>query len=189
MKVLKHFSIYGKANSYIVGPEKGGDAILIDPGVMDIHMLNLIEDNNYYIKSILVTHRHFHHIEALKTILKIYNADIYSYYSQIGEFTSNSLMDGESINLSGITVESIHIPGHSPDSLVYKIGENLFVGDVLSAGLLGKTEGKVEEEMLLDGVESKIMTLEDHIMVFPGHGPPSILETEKKMVNLYDPLK
>ncbi len=189
MKLLKHFSMFGKANSYIIGPEGGGDAIIIDPAIMDIHMLDLIEKNNFYIKYILVTHTHEHHYNALKTIKKIYDADIYSFYSHVGEFSSNSLVDGEKVTLSNIDIEIFHIPGHSSDSLVYKIGSWLFVGDVITAGLLGKTETKFEEEILIDSIEEKLLTLEDHAIVLPGHGPPSILHTEKKMFNLYAPLK
>ena len=189
MKVLKHYSMFGKSNSYIVGHESGGDAILIDPAIMDIHMLNLIEDNNFYIKHILVTHAHPHHYEGLRTIMKIYDAKIYSYYSTIGDFPSNSLINGEKLSLSGIDVEILHIPGHSPDSLVYKINTMLFVGDIISPGLLGKTESKLEQEILIDGIEEKLLILEDHCLLFPGHGPPSILEAEKKMFNLYAPLK
>lgn len=189
MKILKHFSMYGKANSYIIGPDKGGDAILIDPAIMDIHMLDLIEKNNYYIKYIFVTHAHSHHFEALRTIKKIYDAKLFSFYSHIGDFESNSLVDGEKLTLSGIEIEVIHIPGHSSDSLVYKIGSTIFVGDVITAGLLGRTESKFEEEILIDAIEEKLLVLEDHAIVFPGHGPPSILKTEKKMFNLYAPLK
>ncbi|MGL1894123.1 MAG: MBL fold metallo-hydrolase [Spirochaetaceae bacterium] len=189
MKILKHFSMFGKANSYIVGPDAGGDAILIDPGIMDIHMLDLIEKNNFYIKHILITHTHIHHYEALRTIKKIYDAQIYSFYSHVGDFDSNSIVDGETLKLSGYNVEAIFIPGHSSDSLVYKIGNMVFVGDVISAGLLGRTDSKYQEEMLIDTIEEKLLILEDHAIMFPGHGPPSILETEKKMFNLYAPLK
>lgn len=189
MKLLKHFSMYGKANSYIIGPEGGGDAIIIDPAIMDIHMLDLIEKNNFYIKYILITHSHVHHFSALKTIKKIYDAEIYSFYSHIGDFETNSLVDGEKLTLSNIDIEVIHVPGHSSDSLVYKIGSLLFVGDVITAGLLGKTESKFEEEILIDSIEEKLLTLEDHAIVMPGHGPPSILNTEKKMFNLYAPSK
>lgn len=189
MKLLKHFSMYGKANSYIIGPEGGGDAILIDPAIMDIHMLDLIEKNNFYVKHILVTHTHQHHFSALKTIKKIYDANIYSFYSHVGEFSSTSLVNGEKITLSNIDIEVFHIPGHSSDSLVYKIGSWLFVGDVITAGLLGRAESKFEEDILIDSIEEKLLTLEDHAIVLPGHGPPSILHTEKKMFNLYAPLK
>lgn len=189
MKLLKHFSMFGKANSYIVGAESGGDAILIDPAIMDIHMLNLIEDNNFYIKHILITHTHSHHLDGLRTLLKIYDAKLYSYYSNIGEFKSNSIVHGEKLELSGFEVDVLHIPGHSPDSLVFKINNFLFVGDVISSGLIGRTNSKLEEEILIDGIEEKLLVLEDHALVFPGHGPPSILETEKKMFNLYAPLK
>jgi len=189
MKLLKHYSMFAKANSYIIGQELGGDAILVDPAIMDIHMLNLIEDNNFYIKHILITHNHEHHVEALKTILKIYEADVYSYYRLLETDNAKTLAGGEKITLSGFNINVFHIPGHSTDSLVYKIGDFLFVGDVLSAGLCGRCDTKVEEEILLDGIESKLLTLEDNCIVLPGHGPPSLLETEKKMINLYDPLK
>lgn len=189
MKLLKHFSIYGKSNSYIIGPEGGGDAILIDPAIMDIHMLDMIEENNFYVKHILITHTHDHHFQALKTIKKIYNAKIYAYYSHIGDFESQSLVDGEKLRLSNFNIEVIHIPGHSTDSLVYKIDSYLFVGDVITAGLLGKTDSKLEEQILIDYIESKLFTQEDHSIVLPGHGPPSILQTEKRMFNLYAPLK
>lgn len=189
MKLLKHFSMFGKANSYIIGPDNGGDAILIDPAIMDIHMLNLIENNNYYIKHILITHAHANHTQALRTIKKIYDATIYSYHHKIGKFPSTKLLDNQRITLSGIDVEVKNIPGHSTDSLIYIIDSKVFVGDVLSSGLLGSTSNKYEEELLIDGVESKILTLDDNILVLPGHGPPSIIGTEKKMFNLYTPLK
>lgn len=189
MKLLKHFSMFGKANSYLIGPEGGGDAILIDPAIMDIHMLDLIEKNNFYIKNILITHTHKHHYCALKTIKKIYDAHIFSFYSHVGEFNSTSLVNGEKLSLSNIDIQVLNIPGHSSDSLVYKIGSWLFVGDVLSAGLLGKTDNKFQEKILIDSIEDKLLDLEDHAIVLPGHGPPSILDTEKKMFNLYAPLK
>lgn len=189
MKLLKHFSMYGKANTYLIGSENGGDAILIDPAIMDIHMLDLIENNNYYVKYILITHTHPHHIEALRTIKKIYDAEIYSFYSHVGDFKSKSLVDGEQLTLSGMDITVRHIPGHSSDSLVYVFDKMVFVGDVISSGLLGRTENKFEEEILIDGIESKLLTLRDNIIVLPGHGPPSIIETEKKLFNLYTPLK
>lgn len=187
MKLFKHLSMHQIANSYIYGPDKGGDAILIDPGVIDIHMLNLIEDNDFYIKHILVTHNHHHHISALKTIKKIYDAKIYSYYSHIGDFESYSLVDNEELTLSGIKIKALHVPGHSVDSLAFLIDNLIFVGDTISTGLMGSIESKFEEEILIDSIESKILTLEDHIKVLPGHGPLSTIGTEKKLFNLYSP--
>lgn len=188
MKLLKHLSMHQIANSYIYGPDDGGDAILIDPGVIDVHMLNLIEDNNFYIKYVLVTHNHHHHISALRTLNKIYDTEIYSYYSHIGDYESYSLVDGEELILSGIKVKALHVPGHSVDSVAFLIDNLMFVGDTISAGLMGSTESKFEEEILIDSIESKIFTQENHIIVLPGHGPPSTIGTEKKTFNLYAPL-
>ena len=54
MKLFNHFAAVGFSNTYLVGGDNEKDAILIDPGVMDVPLLNLIEDNGYYIRHILI---------------------------------------------------------------------------------------------------------------------------------------
>ena len=77
MKVFTIYNTNGYINTYLIGPEQGGEAIIIDPGQIDLHLLNLIESNNYYLKSIFVTHSHDTHIKGIKTLLKIYDAVVY----------------------------------------------------------------------------------------------------------------
>ena len=76
MKFFSYFSVTGFSNSYIIGPDEGGNAILIDPGIFDVPLLNLIEDNKLYVKYILLTHSHESHISGLKTLLKVYDPKI-----------------------------------------------------------------------------------------------------------------
>ena len=78
MKLYFHFAVFGFSNTYLIGNEDGGDAILVDPGVMDIELLRLIESNNFHIKHILITHSHTAHISGLETLKKIYDFQIYS---------------------------------------------------------------------------------------------------------------
>ena len=56
MKLFFHFSVSGFSNTYLLGKEDQGDAIIVDPGVMNVPLLNMIEGNGYYVRSILVTH-------------------------------------------------------------------------------------------------------------------------------------
>ena len=179
MRCFINFSLTGFSNSYLIGPDEGGEAIIIDPGEMNIKLLKLIEDNDFYIRHILVTHNHKANISGIRTLLKIYDAEIYSASDQILTFPSNVIVPESFLNLSGIDVEVMEFSGHSKDSLVYRIGKMLFTGDTLGAGNLGDNENKETMEIISKSVSTKIKDMDDSILVFPGHGPPSTIKAEK----------
>ena len=83
------------------------------------------------------------------------------------------------IKAAGLTVGHMSVPGHTPDSMVYKIGKVLFTGDALSASMLGTTNNAYAEKMLLSNVHNKILTQHDDTIIMPGHGPPSSVAAEK----------
>jgi glyoxylase-like metal-dependent hydrolase (beta-lactamase superfamily II) len=179
MKLFFHFAVVGFANTYLLGPEEGGNALLIDPGTMDAGLLNLIEGHGYYVSSILLTHSHPSHMQGIKTLKKIYDADIYAHAANIYDFTTHSLTDGQTFTTCGIKVEAISIPGHSADSLVYHIGGMIFTGDVLAAGRVGNTNDSYTRALLLRSISEKLFHLPETTLIFPGHGPPSSLKAEK----------
>ncbi|MCK5153137.1 MAG: MBL fold metallo-hydrolase, partial [Spirochaetales bacterium] len=125
MRCFINFSLTGFSNCYLMGPDDGGDAIIIDPGEMNIKLLNLIEDSNFFIKHILITHNHKPHIGGIKTLLKIYDAEIYSSSKNILGYPANIISPDTILNLSGIEVKVMEFSGHTEDSLVYKVGEML----------------------------------------------------------------
>jgi len=179
LKILFHFSVIGFSNSYIIGNDNG-DAILIDPGHMDLQLLDIIESNHYYIKHILITHRHKSHTHGIETLLRIYDAEVYAFSSfGIYDFPVHALSDGEIITLSGIAVECRLVPGHSADSLVFIIDKSIFTGDVLLSGRIGKTDSELSQSLLLRSIKKKILPLDDRMLIFPGHGAPTTLKIEK----------
>lgn len=182
MKIFFHFSVVGFSNTYLIGNTGGGDAILIDPGHMDIELLKLIEDNNFYIRHILLTHRHPSHTEGLRILMKIYDSEIYANSPFIMDYKVKTLSDGSLITLSGIQVSASLIPGHSSDSLVYKIQDALFTGDVLMAGRIGSTKSSLSRSLLIRSIQERILPLNDNTLIFPGHGTPTTLFVEK-MIN------
>ncbi len=179
MRCFINFSLTGFSNSYLVGPNNGGDAIVIDPGELNVKFLELIENNDFYIKHILVTHNHRSHISGIRTLLKIYDADIYSASDKIMGFPSTMVNEDSLLTLSGIDIRVMEFPGHSEDSLVYQIKKMLFTGDTLSAGNLGDNDDLETVLALRKSVSSKISSMDDSILVFPGHGPPSTVKAEK----------
>ncbi|WP_319477026.1 MBL fold metallo-hydrolase [Marispirochaeta aestuarii] len=179
MKIFTHFSFVSFSNSYLVGPAEGGDAIMIDPGIMDVPLLRLIEKNSYTVRYLLVTHNHESHIRGGRTLLKIYPAEVFGGSPNLLERDSTLLKDGDTLDLGGITIESLQISGHSSDSMVYRIGSCFFTGDVLSAGGIGSTPNRYARALLIQGIQQKLLTFSKGT-VYPGHGPPSTIEAERR---------
>ncbi len=178
MKLFFHFALIGFANSYLIGPEKGGDAILIDPGTMDVDLLKLIEQNGYYVRNVFITHQHNAHVHGIATLKKIYECEIFAYSPYIMDIPTRSLRDGDLVECNGIRVHAVEVPGHSNDSLVYRIKGMLFTGDVLAAGRVGSTENSYSHALLLRSIREKLYGFPEQTLIFPGHGPPSTLKAE-----------
>ena len=183
MKFFSLFSRIGFSNTYLIGPDEGGDAFLIDPGAFDAALLQAVEGNRLYVRSILVTHAHNAHINGIRSLLKVYKAVIYANQPSVLDFPARHIQDGDQLALGALRARVIETPGHSIDSLSFLVGHMLFTGDILSAGGIGKTRDGYARGLLLETVRRKILPIGDEVLLFPGHGPPSKIGIEK----LYNP--
>jgi glyoxylase-like metal-dependent hydrolase (beta-lactamase superfamily II) len=185
MKLFFHYCSYGFSNCYILGMEnttKGQQnaAIIVDPGSMERVMLETIENNNFSLKAVLITHEHIGHVQGLRTLNRIYNTGVIALNQNIMDHKTTRVKDGDKLVIGGFTVEIISIPGHSSDSVVYKIGDLLFTGDVLTAGLVGSTASAYGMATQMNKLRSRLLSLPGDYIVLPGHGPPSTLEAERR---------
>jgi len=185
MKLFFQYCSAGFSNCYILGAEnadagKQNAAIIVDPGSMENITLETIENNNFALKAILITHDHRNHVRGLRTLKRIYNAEIFAVNQSIMDHRANMVKDGDKINIADFTVEIISIPGHSSDSVVYHIGSMLFTGDVLTAGLVGSTASAYGAATQMNKLRSRLLSLPGDYIVLPGHGPPSTLEAERR---------
>ena len=156
------------------------EAIIIDPGNMDSKILSLIEDNNYILRAVLITHDHLHHIQGLSTIMKIYNTEIFAIKPVICEHRTTLVKDGDILDIGPFKTEVISIPGHSADSAVYRINSFLFTGDTIGAGLLGSTASSYASATLINALRNRLFSLPGDHTILPGHGPPTSLEAERR---------
>jgi glyoxylase-like metal-dependent hydrolase (beta-lactamase superfamily II) len=180
VRLLSHFPAIGVSNTYVLSLARGGPAILVDPGHFDVNLLNLIEENNLYISAVLVTHDHQNHVDGLKTLLKVYNAEIIAGNSHVRGFGTRTVHEGTVLEVAGMPAEVLNVEGHSADSRVYKIGPYMFTGDVLSAGRVGSTPNNYSRELLITSIRRKIMVLDGDLLILPGHGPPTTVSVEQK---------
>jgi len=185
MKLFFQYCSYGFSNCYILGTENKGDeqpntAIIIDPGSMEKNTLEIIEDNNFDLKAVLITHDHLGHVHGLRTLQRIYNAKIFAVNHTILDYKTNMVKDGDVFSVGDFLVEVISIPGHSSDSAVYRIGNLFFTGDVLTAGLVGSTVSAYGAKTQMNKLRSRLLSLPGDYILLPGHGPPSTLEAERR---------
>jgi len=185
MKLFFQYCSYGFSNCYIIGADASGgseptSAIIVDPGSMENITLETIENNNFDIKAVLVTHDHLSHVRGLRTLKRIYDAEIFAVNQSIMDHKATMVKDGDRLRIADFNVEVISIPGHSSDSVVYRIRGVLFTGDVLTAGLVGSTASAYGAATQMDKLRSRLLSLPGDYVVLPGHGPPSTLEAERR---------
>jgi glyoxylase-like metal-dependent hydrolase (beta-lactamase superfamily II) len=195
VKLYFHYCHYGFSNCYVLGSDYTGDseapreAVIIDPGAMDEAILKSIENNNYTLRGVLITHDHLNHVHGLRTLERIYRTDIYAVNPVIREHRTRRVRDGDALSIGPFKIEVFSVPGHSSDSAVFRIDQFLFTGDAMSAGLVGKTPSSYGAAVQMTALRSKILSLPGDYTVLPSHGPPSTLEVERRYnagIQIYD---
>ncbi|MTI70963.1 MAG: MBL fold metallo-hydrolase [Firmicutes bacterium] len=188
------------ANCYIIGCNETKNAMIIDPAGDEEKIINTIKDLDLKVEGIILTHAHGDHIGALKKLKSYFNVPIMLHENdkylledsnknlskqmsmEDVEITPDVLLkDKEKINIGKLKAEIIHTPGHTKGSISIKVDESVITGDTLFTGSIGRTDllgGSFEE--IIDSIKNKLMVLDDNIKVYPGHGPSSTIEKERK---------
>ncbi len=189
-----------QTNAYLLTGANPAKGIIIDPGMNPAPLVRAIQDME--IEAILLTHAHFDHIGGVDEIRKLKNCPVYLHALESDWLTSaklnGSLMwpnvsppittdpaefdldEGQTLELIGNTFRAFHTPGHSPGSVSFLCGSDLFAGDVLFRLGVGRTDlpGGRERD-LLDSIQGKLFKLDDDVTVHPGHGPRTRIGFER----------
>ena len=181
MKILASFARTGYGNCYVLGPDAGGAGMLIDPPFFDEAMLTLIETSGLYPSAVLLTHGHEAHAGGVKTLVKIYDCEVFYHGDSVFGIPTTTVGDNTVISRSGIDVSVIQAPGHSDDSVLYRMGDYVFTGDTIAAGLLGTVSGPTARRVLIDTIRTRLLPLGDHVIILPGHGPPTRIGIERRL--------
>jgi glyoxylase-like metal-dependent hydrolase (beta-lactamase superfamily II) len=187
MVLFIHYCARGFSNCFVAGTETDEtngpkrEAVIIDPTQIDEAVITFIESNHYKLKAALLTHDHLNHSYGLRSLMRIYgNIEIYAAKPIVQGFKTNMLHDGDIFTAAGFEIEAIAVPGHSVDSMIYRINQQLFTGDALTAGLLGSTASSYATMKEFSVIQNKIFSLPGNYLIFPSHGPPSTLEVERR---------
>jgi glyoxylase-like metal-dependent hydrolase (beta-lactamase superfamily II) len=174
-------------NCYLVLDE--GEAALIDPGGTSAALELALSQAK--VRYILLTHGHFDHADYAEVFQAKTGAPILYHPEEKTTFWAmgrtpppldRPLADGDRLPLGKEELLIWHLPGHSPGSVAFlwEKGKTMFVGDVLFAGSVGRTDlpgGSWEE---LSRSLSRLLSLGEGWRVFPGHGPATELSQERE---------
>ncbi len=177
------------ANCFLVGNTETNEAIIVDPGFDRESeaktIINEIERNEFEIKYIINTHGHPDH-NGGNRILKDYTKAPILIHEYDASLLSNpsadrKLRDGDLIEIGSIELRVVHTPGHSKGSIILLGSDVVFSGDTLFAGSIGRFDlpgGSLNE--LVNSLKNNLLTLPDHVKVYPGHGPVSTIGEERR---------
>jgi glyoxylase-like metal-dependent hydrolase (beta-lactamase superfamily II) len=193
-------------NGYVVACEHTGEAVIIDPGDEVDELLESVRTRRLSVSAILLTHAHVDHVTGVARAKAALGAPIWLHPDD--RFLYEAAV--EQGRLFGLTVETpppvdrfygpstrlrfgrqvidvLPTPGHCPGGVCLAIGpeeseaRDLFVGDTLFAGSIGRTDLPGGDlDTLLNSIRSVLLRFPDTTRVYSGHGPETTIGRERR---------
>jgi glyoxylase-like metal-dependent hydrolase (beta-lactamase superfamily II) len=191
-------------NTYVVWLRGRNDCLVIDPGLQPDLILNALEEQALRPAALLNTHGHADHIGGNAAMKKAFpdaplligagdaplltdaNLNLSAPFGApvTSPPAERLLREGEVVDAAGLRLDVLEIPGHSPGHIVFVFRGQpgiVFGGDVLFQGSIGRYDFPGSDgRLLIQGIRSKLLTLPDDTIVYPGHGPKTTVGEERR---------
>lgn len=190
-----------EVNCYLAWDDQTGDAAIIDPGADEQLIIRSVEQAKCTPRAILLTHGHGDHIAAVDPVKNHYNIPLYVGDGEeellanpdanvsaligmpiIAPAPDVKLKDEDVVSLGSLRFTVLATPGHSPAGVCYLYEREgiLFCGDTLFQGSIGRADLPGSSmPLLLQSIRTKILTLPDSVVCYPGHGPATTVGAER----------
>lgn len=194
-------------NGFVLGCEESREAVLIDPGDEVPDLLAFADRERLSVRHILLTHAHVDHVtgvpaarRALGVPVYLHRDDLFLYDRAVQQGAMFGLSveplppidrfyePGQAIGFGNYDVRPLHTPGHCPGGVCLAVSprgaaarSQLFVGDTLFAGSIGRTDlPGGDYDTLIRSIRQVLFAFDDDVEVFPGHGPSTTVGHERR---------
>jgi glyoxylase-like metal-dependent hydrolase (beta-lactamase superfamily II) len=187
-------------NCYLYACPQTLEAVIIDPGDEAARILERIQELHFVPRYIINTHGHIDHICAIDEVSAVYPVPLAIHPADVALYTDERaaqllgrsaplvkrkpdilLHEGDTITFGTLALTVLHTPGHTPGGIsLVSHPYCVFSGDTLFQRGIGRTDlpgGNYEQ--ILTSIREKLYTLDEELVVFPGHGEPTTIAEEK----------
>jgi len=177
-------------NAYLVTCSATGETLLIDAANDPDVLVDLIRNHAPKVSLIVTSHQHFDHWQALEAVTQATGAPTAAHQIDAEPLPvkpDRLLAGGDTVQIGELTFDVIHLRGHTPGSIALALGgpatggvTQLFTGDCLFPGGVGKTWQPGDFDQLLEDVSTRVFDVYgDATVVYPGHGDDTTLGAER----------
>jgi glyoxylase-like metal-dependent hydrolase (beta-lactamase superfamily II) len=187
---------YG-TNCWLLASEGREEAVVIDPGFSPDRVLALLRDAGKRLVAAVATHGHYDHVGSARELcgdelpfyihkddeLALTDPDAWDGGFPVPPNPPADLrtfVDGEVLELGGVSLEVIHTPGHTPGSCCFRLPEGVFSGDLVFRGSIGRFDFPNSSEDDMVASLRRFLALPDALTVHPGHGPDTTVDLERR---------
>ncbi len=177
-------------NAYLITCSETGESLLIDAANDADDLVRLVQEYAPKLALIVTSHQHWDHWQALEAVVDATGAP-----TAVNEIDADPLpvkpdrllKNGDTIEVGNLRFDVIHLRGHTPGSVALALSgpaaggaAQLFTGDCLFPGGVGRTTKPADFKSLFEGVKTKIFDrFDDDTVVYPGHGDDTTLGVER----------
>jgi len=173
---------------------------VVDVGFEPEAVIEAVRDAGLEVTLLLNTHAHYDHVAGMRTVQQALGGEYWLHpldRAMVPTFNAqglalqfppvtlpddpHDLADGQTLAIGDQTLRVIHTPGHTPGHVTFVADREMWSGDVLFAGSIGRTDlpgGSWPE--LERSIRHTLFPLGDAMHVFPGHGPPTTIGQERR---------
>jgi len=172
--------------TYLLGDPDGGGAVLIDPVLEQVDRdLQVLADLKLSLKEVLETHIHADHVTAASVLREKTGAKV-SVSRHGAKEADRHLKDGDVVEAGAVRVKVLETPGHTADSLCFRLHDRVFTGDTMLLRRTGRSDFQNGDPgALYDSVTGKLFSLSEDTLVYPAHDYQgrmmSTIEEEKRL--------